>query len=114
MAVAGSLSLGNDDANCVSCNGKITTVDTHFCQHCGEHIDIEKTLITAYFRKGFEYKSIIAFLSKYHGISMSLRTFNSRLGHYGLKRKSIEDVDMFAVRQRIQQLLGGPDCNGFR
>ena len=117
MALAGSFLFENDgsvldDANCLSCNGKINTVNVNFCQHCGEHIDVEQTLIAAYFRKGFEYNSIIAFLSKFHGISMSLRTLNSRLETYGLRRKSIQDVDMFAVRQRIQQLLRGPDCMG--
>ena len=87
-------------------------MDINFCQHCGEHIDVERTLITAYFRKGFEYNSIIAFLSKYHGIVMSLRTFNSKLRAYGLRRKLIKNFDMSAVRQRIQQLLRGPDCMG--
>ena len=53
-------------------------------------------LIQRYFDKGFNYQKIPSFLSRYHGIEMSLRTLNTKLRDLGLKRKDI-DYTTFAV-----------------
>ena len=43
----------------------------------------ERSLIEYYFARGFQYDSIVDFLSKRHGISMSERTLRSSLNAYG-------------------------------
>ena len=65
--------------------------------------------IQRYFKKGFNYQ--LLFLSRYHGIEMSLRTLNKKLCDLGLKRKNI-DYNIDHVRRRIQQELDGPGCSG--
>ena len=68
-------------------------------------------LIQRYFEKGFNYQKILSFLSRYHGIEMSLRTLNTKLRAVGLRRKNI-DYNIDQVRHRIQQELDGPGCSG--
>ena len=46
----------------------------------------EQSLIEYYFSRGFQYKSIIGFLQKRHGIVISERTLRKRLNEYGLRR----------------------------
>ena len=46
--------------------------------------DTEQSLIEYYFSRGFQYKSIVDFLKKRHGIVISERTLRNRLNEYGL------------------------------
>ena len=67
----------------------------------------ERELIEYYFARGFQYNTIIDFLSKRHGISMSERALRSRLNVYGLRRRSPEyNVDK--IRELTQEKLQGP------
>ena len=68
-------------------------------------------LIQRYFKLGITYKRILDFLSKYHGIELSMRTLNTKLCSLGLRRKNM-DYDIDNVRLRIQQELDGPGCSG--
>ena len=71
----------------------------------------EQSLIEYYFSRGFQYKSIIDFLTKRHGIIISERTLRNRLNEYGLRRRS-PNFDMNAVRGVMQNLLNGPGNTG--
>ena len=80
-----------------------------YCPECGVELDREEVIITNYFEKGYHYEKIIIFLSKFHGINISLRTLKRRLQSYGLSRKGM-NVDEELVRRRMQQELDGPGC----
>ena len=71
----------------------------------------EREIIEYYFARGFQYNTIIDFLSKRHGISMSERTLRSRLNVYGLRRRS-PDYNLDKIRELIQEKLQGPACMG--
>ena len=43
----------------------------------------EREIIEYYFHKGFEYKNIVLFLQRYHGIRLSERTLKRRLKDFG-------------------------------
>ena len=60
-----------------------------FCVNCGNKMSnsTEETIITDYFRRGYNYSSILKFLRLNHGICMSLRTFKYRLRSFGLSRR---------------------------
>ena len=60
----------------------------NFCLMCGTELfaDEEKRQIEHYFFRGYSYRSIVALLSKQHGIEMRERTLKSRLRDYGLRR----------------------------
>lgn len=99
-----------EDFACLSCSFTIS-VDSNFCTFCGDSVDALDSLVTSYFRKGFQYESIVKFLSKFNGINISLRTLKSKLRELGLKRRSV-NADLDSVRQRIRELLDGPNCMG--
>ena len=67
----------------------------------------ERNLIEYYFSRGFQYNSIVDFLSKRHGISMSERTLRSRLNSYGSRRSP--DFNIEEIREIIRQ---GPQLYG--
>ena len=48
----------------------------------------EREIIEHYFRRGYEYKSIVL-LAKYHDIRLSERTLKRKLKDFGLKRLDI-------------------------
>ena len=70
----------------------------NFCPGCGETISsdvpgiapsirnnlTEEEAIRFYFARGFQYNSILIFLSKLHAINISYRTLLNRLNEYGL------------------------------
>ncbi|CAB4004246.1 Hypothetical predicted protein [Paramuricea clavata] len=53
----------------------------------------KREAIESYFLAGYEYETILYFLSKYHGINHSMSTLKRRLREYGLKRKNAVDID---------------------
>ena len=65
----------DDSTVCPDCWAFIEK-DFVYCGRCGIKVDHERVLITHYFEKGFEYEKIVAFLAKFHGLVMSLRTLN--------------------------------------
>ena len=71
----------------------------------------ERELIEHYFARGFQYNTIIDFLSKRHGISMSERALRSRLNVYGLRRKSPE-YNLDEIRELTQEKLQDPAYMG--
>ena len=44
-------------------------------------------LLRYYFQKGFSYKNMLLFLSKYHDTEMSVRSLQQRLHDMGLKQR---------------------------
>lgn len=70
----------------------------------------ERSLIEYYFARGFQYDSIVDFLSKRHGISMSEPTLRSRLNAYGLRRSPA--FNAHEIREIIREKLRGPGCMG--
>ena len=92
------------------CGADIGNSDHKFCTSCGlELLSDEKTTVTFYFSRGFEYKSIIHMLSKQHGIKMSERTLKNRLKEFGLRRK-LALYDEAQLRRQIEQEMEGPGC----
>ena len=73
--------------------------------------DTEQSLIEYYFSRGFQYKSIVDFLKKRHGIVISERTLRNRLNEYGLRRRS-PSFDINDVRRAMHELLNGPGNMG--
>ena len=56
------------------CGADISNYEHKFCTSCGrELLPDEKSIITFYFSRGFEYKSILHMLSKQHGIKIGWR-----------------------------------------
>lgn len=76
--------------------------------------DDEEGLIRYYFYRGFEYKEIVLFLSKTHGIHMSISTFKRRVKRYGLRRH-LPGYNIDEARASIQSIINGPGClQGYR
>ena len=74
----------------------------------------ENELIQFYFFKGFEYNEILLFMSKYHGIEMSLRTLKRRLRSFALKRRNAV-IDHQECRRAVTELVNGPgNLRGYR
>ena len=74
-----------------------------FCPQCGVNIErgylshtltlgnhslSEREIIESYFYSGFEYESILQFLSKFHAIKMSMSTLKRRLKNVRFAKKS--------------------------
>ena len=71
----------------------------------------EEQAIRYYFNCGFEYNVILQFLSKYHGVTLSLRTLSHRLKEYGLTRRHAPgEIDEARVAHLIRQELNGDGC----
>ena len=107
-------SSGNEFA--LTCEFCFETVfpNDNYCSFCGKELDKEELLIKYYFRQGYEYDVIVLFLSKFHGIEMSLRTLKNRHKSLGLGCRGAH-FDETEVRVRIQQELDGPGClSGYR
>ena len=70
------------------CGADISNYEHKFCTSCGQELlSDEKSIITFYFSRGFDYKSTLHMLSKQHTIKMSRRTLKNRLKEFGLRRK---------------------------
>jgi len=67
----------------------------------------EKLLIESYFWDGFQYASIVRFVSEYHDINISLRTLRRRLQDYGLYRRN-QPSPMVEVWNAVRMELQGP------
>ena len=110
---------------CSSC-GKQLHETYVFCPVCGRMVgnpeaptaandQAEQEAIETYFLGGYEYETILCFLSKYHGINYSMSTLKRRLREYGLKRKNAVDVDDNDIAEAIPQELQGPSSvSGYR
>ena len=81
---------------CISCNFTIS-VDSKFCAFWGVPIDSLDSLVTQYFKKGFQYESIVQLLEKFNFINISLRTLKSKFRDLNLKRRSVY-VDFDLIR----------------
>ena len=96
---------------CFRC-GELLQSEHLFCQKCGtkkrpadfEELTSEKEIITEYFNRGFEYRSILLFLQRFHGFTMSVSTLKRRLRRYGLKKRSVtfSEHQIAQMRQIIQ------------
>ena len=102
---------------CPTCScGAPVEISFAFCPGCGWNIrnisgkDMEESL-GYYFQKGFSYKKILLFLSKYHHTELSMRTLQQRLHDMGLKRRNVS-YDVQEVRREIMKNLNGPRCSG--
>ena len=102
---------------CSSCGHQLNETDV-FCPTCGRIVEDEdafneeneQEVIESYFLAGFEYETILSFLSKYHGINYSMSTFKRRLKEYGLKRKNGYEIDDNHIAEIIQEELDGLSC----
>lgn len=93
---------------CEVCGGNVA-LDDKFCSRCGEELPTEALQLKYYFSQGYEYDVIVEFLSRFHGVTMCLRTLKNRLKMLGLGRKStVFDEDQ--IRARIRQEIDGPGC----
>jgi len=76
---------------------------TAYCNCCRE----DREIIERYFWAGFKYKSIIRFLSDYHGLHISTRTLRRRLADYGLSRRQ-HGTSLVDIWDAIHVELQGP------
>ena len=66
-------------------------------------------LVRYYFSRNYEYRTILIFLEKFHGVKISKRKLQDRLKSYCLSRRcSRHQVDDQLLRQLIPQELDGP------
>ena len=108
---------------CTHCGGKIER-EFIFCPQCGLNIEkrylsntvilgngslSEREIIESYFHSGFEYESILQFLSKFHAIKMSMSTLKRRLKMFGLQRKQ-QEVNMDEITEIMRRELSGSGC----
>ena len=61
-------------------------------------------LLKYYFQKGFSYKNMLLFLSKYHDTEMSMRSLQQRLHDMGLKRRNIS----YKIQEILQEIVKVP------
>ena len=102
------MATSQSELKCESCQATVS-FNHNFCSSCGTSLNIEELALKYYFRQGYQYDVILMFLSKFHGIEMSLRTLKNRFRSLGLQRKAAE-FDEVEVRQRMQQEIDGPGC----
>ena len=103
---------------CTSCGAPVQ-ISFAFCSRCGWNLrnisgkDIDESL-GYYFQKGFSYKKILLFLSKYHNTELSLRTLQQRLHDMELRRRNVS-YDIQEIHGEIIKNLNGPRCSaGYR
>ena len=66
-------------------------------------------LVRYYFSRNYDYRTILSFLEKFHGVKKSKRKLQDRLKSYRLSRRgSQHQVDDQLLRQLILQELDGP------
>lgn len=71
-------------------------------------------LIKDYFRRGFNYNSILGLLNTEHGISISLKTLKRRLKSLELyRRKNYTDLEI-VIRHLKNDILGYGQLHGYR
>lgn len=76
--------------------------------------DDRSTLIEKYFKLGYQYSEILAFLSSFHGIQLSLRQLKRILRTKRLRRRK-DHASVEIVSDTIQQELEGTgSCLGYR
>ena len=102
------MAANNTVMRCNTCSGQVD-LNHKFCTQCASEINREEMLIKHYFFKGYEYKTAIGFLAKYHEVKISLWTLKNRISSYGLARNNAQ-IDLQAVKLRIQQKLEGSGC----
>ena len=114
----------------VSIVGTVVSVElksrgsTFFCLQCGVNIErgylshtltlgnrslSEHEIIESCFYSGFEYESILQFLSKFHAIKMSMSTLKQRLKMFGLQRNH-QEVNMNEVMEIMRRELSQSGC----
>ena len=110
--------------------GSLLEETYNFCSECGARTlcppeaarevanaeaESEKEIIETYFFAGYDYETILCFLSKHHGIHMSLSTLKRRLNRYELRRRTGEEVSDDELTEIIRKELDGPSCvSGYR
>ena len=118
--------------SCSSCGYNLEET-FHFCPNCGTRTvhtsggeetlstgvdsgsETEKEIIESYFYAGYEYNAILSFLCEHHAITMSLSTLKRRLKHYGLKRKTGDEVNNNELTEIIRKEIDGSSCvSGYR
>ena len=107
-------------SHCTHCGGEIER-EFIFCPQCGLNIEkrylstsvilgndslFERNIIESYFQSGFEYESILQFLSKFHAIKMSMSTLKRQLKMFGLQRKQ-QQVNMDEATEIMRKELSG-------
>ena len=104
---------------CTTCANQLLEAHS-FCINCGSPAQstVEEDsygegeeLIKMYIDSGYTYDAILAFLAKYHGISISMSTLQRRLRSYGFSRRNI-GVDNDEVKALIRKELDGAGCLG--
>ena len=66
-------------------------------------------LVRYYFSRNYDYRTILSFLEKFHGIKISKRRLQDCLKSYRISRRgSQHQVDNHLLRQLILQELYGP------
>jgi len=60
------------------------------------------TLIEEYFRQGFQYAEIAAFLGVIHGITISIRHLKRVIHQLGLRRRRQQPLDLYSVVEAIE------------
>ena len=128
MAENEELDLQHDheDFYCGYCSQCGTQIEREyiFCPQCGvntergylshiltlgNHSLSEREIIESYFYSGFEYESILQFLSKFHAIKMSMSTLKRRLKMFGLQRNH-QEVNMNEVTEIMRRELSQSGC----
>ena len=105
--------LEEDFIYCSNCGIKQDSSQLSYRHLLSHEVLSEKEAIEGYFYSGFNYKTIVDFLSKYNGLSMSISTLK-RLSFYGFKRNK-KDVDLSEVEGTILHELDGPgSISGYR
>ena len=104
---------------CVNCANQLLEAHS-FCINCGSPAQLTKQednygeseeLIKMYTNSGYTNGVILAFLNKYHGISISMSKLQRRLKIYGLSRHNM-GVDQDEVKALIGKELDGAGCLG--
>ena len=104
------IELNQEDLSCSSCRSKI--VITFKRQPPGANH--EKELISYYFRKGYEYKTIALFLKLQDNIEMSIRTLKRRLQSFSLQRTAYNITEESLKQTISREIEGSASTKGYR
>ena len=100
------------ERECIFCPQCGVNIERGYLSHTltlGNHSLSEREIIESYFYSGFEYESILQFLSKFHAIKMSMCTLKRRLKMFGLQRNH-QEVNMNEVTEIMRRELSQSGC----
>ena len=93
--------------HCSACGEESVLEKTKYCSSCREKLKQNiDDLLKVYFHRGYQYQEIVNLLSKFHRISVSVRSLKRRLQDLDLKRRG-KNIDIDIVKETVRHEIQG-------